>query len=117
MHTAIVIGVGLLVLAASLLVGRLLGGPGALPSAALVFLPVWLVAAGVNMAIFELMTSRSVKSWDTAPKGPFAARFAGAASIVIWVSVMFIARWIGFTKGYNYAIPEGLDLDLQFPGQ
>jgi len=50
-HTAIVIGVGLLVLAASLLVGRLLGGPGALPSAALVFLPVWLVAAGVNMAI------------------------------------------------------------------
>ena len=31
--------------------GRLLGGPGALPTAAVVFLPVWLVGAGVNMAI------------------------------------------------------------------
>ena len=51
MHTAIVIGVGLLVLAACLLVGRLAGGPGALSTAALVFLPVWLVGAGVNMAI------------------------------------------------------------------
>ncbi len=51
MHTAIVIGVGLLVLAACLLVGRLLGGPGALPIAALVFLPLWLLGAGVNMAI------------------------------------------------------------------
>jgi hypothetical protein len=50
-HTAIVIGVGLLLLAACLLVGRLLGGPGALPTAALVFLPVWLLGAGVNMAI------------------------------------------------------------------
>jgi len=50
-HTAIVIGVGLLVLAACLLVGRLLGGPGALPIAALVFLPLWLLGAGVNMAI------------------------------------------------------------------
>jgi hypothetical protein len=50
-HTAIVIGVGLVVLAACLLLGRLVGGPGALPTAALVFLPVWLVGAGVNMAI------------------------------------------------------------------
>jgi hypothetical protein len=45
-HTAIVIGLGLLLLGACLLVGRFLGGPGALPTAALVFLPVWLVGAG-----------------------------------------------------------------------
>jgi hypothetical protein len=73
-----------------------------------------LIVAGVNMAIFELGTSRSVSSWDKSSMGPVAARVAGVASIVIWVSVMFIARWIGFTKGYNYAIPEGVDLDFNF---
>ena len=70
-----------------------------------------LLVAGVNMAIFEFATSRSVASWDRAAKAPTAARFAGAASIVIWLGVLFIARWIGFTKGYNYAIPAGLDLN------
>lgn len=51
MHTAIVIGVGLVVLAACLVVGRAVGGPEALPTAALVFLPLWFVGAAVNMAI------------------------------------------------------------------
>jgi hypothetical protein len=46
-----VIVVGLVLLAGCLLVGRLLGGPPALPTAALIFLPLWLVGAGVNMAI------------------------------------------------------------------
>lgn len=46
-----VIVVGLVLLAGCLLVGRLLGGPGALPTAAVIFLPLWLVGAGVNMAI------------------------------------------------------------------
>ena len=76
-----------------------------------------LIVAGVNMAIFELGTSRSVASWDKATVGPVAARVAGVASILIWVSVMFIARWIGFTKGYNYAIPEGVELNFDFPAQ
>jgi len=50
-HTVIVIAIGLVVLAACLVVGRVVGGPGALPTAALVFLPVWLLGAAVNMAI------------------------------------------------------------------
>jgi hypothetical protein len=76
-----------------------------------------LIVAGVNMAIFEFGTSRSVASWDKATVGPVAARVAGVTSILIWVSVMFIARWIGFTKGYNYAIPEGVELNFDFPAQ
>ena len=51
MHTVIVIGIGLVVLAACLAVGWAVGGASALPTAALVFLPVWLVGAGLNMAI------------------------------------------------------------------
>jgi len=50
-HTAVVIGIGLAVLAACLVVGRAVGGSSALPTAALVFLPLWLLGAAVNMAI------------------------------------------------------------------
>ena len=76
-----------------------------------------LLAAGVNMAIFQLVTFRSVERWDKDKPPPGAARFAGAASIVIWVAVIFLARWIGFTKGYNFAVPDNVDLNFQFPGQ
>jgi hypothetical protein len=76
-----------------------------------------LLLAGVNMAVFELVTSRSVAQWDKNATPPRAARFAGAASILIWVSVLFLARWIGFTKGYNFAVPDNLDLNFQFPAQ
>ena len=76
-----------------------------------------LLLAGVNMAVFELVTRRGVAAWDKDVAAAPAARFAGAASIVIWVAVIVVARWIGFTKGYNYDIPADLDLNLQFPAQ
>jgi hypothetical protein len=50
-HTAIVIGIGLALLAACVFLGRLVGGPSALPTSVLVFLPLWLIGAGVNMAM------------------------------------------------------------------
>jgi len=51
MHTIIVlaIGFGLLVLCA--LIARLVGGPSGIAAGALVFLPLWLVGAGINMYI------------------------------------------------------------------
>jgi hypothetical protein len=51
MHTLIVIGVGFLLLAVCLALGGVAGGHAALPRAALVFIPLWLVGAAVNMAI------------------------------------------------------------------
>jgi hypothetical protein len=50
-HTAIVIGIGLALLAACVFLGRLVGGPPALTTSVLVFLPLWLIGAGVNMAM------------------------------------------------------------------
>src|SRR5215470_14248642 len=67
-----------------------------------------LLLAGANMAVFELVTRRSVAAWDKDVATAPGARFAGAASIVIWVAVIVVARWIGFTKGYNYDIPPDL---------
>jgi hypothetical protein len=54
MHTVKVIAGGFLLLAVCLLIGRLVGGPtpgASLASAARLFLPLWLVAAGLNMWI------------------------------------------------------------------
>lgn len=73
---------------------------------------VMLVLAGVNMAVFQLKTVRSVSSWDQSSRPPSAARMAGALSILIWVSVIFFGRIIGFTKGYDFTIPEDIDFDF-----
>jgi hypothetical protein len=54
MHTIKVIAGGFALLALCLSVGRLIGGPSqaaALATAAKVFVPIWLAAAGVNMWI------------------------------------------------------------------
>jgi hypothetical protein len=76
-----------------------------------------LLAAGVNLAVFQLITFRTVANWDKDKPPPGAARFAGAASIVIWVAVIFLARWIGFTKGYNFEVPDNVELNFEFPAQ
>jgi hypothetical protein len=70
-----------------------------------------LLAAGLNMAVFQLVTARGMTAWDrTAP--PRAARLAGALSIVLWAAVVLLGRWIGFTKGYDFTIPPGVELEL-----
>ena len=51
--------------------------------------------AGINMLYFQLVTFRSVQSWD-AGKPSTAARAAGLLSIVIWCSVIGFGRWVGF---------------------
>jgi hypothetical protein len=69
-----------------------------------------LLAAGINMAIFQLVTERGVSAWDKDRTAPAAARLAGLLSILLWVTVIALGRWIGFTKGYDFAIPQ----DVQF---
>jgi|ERR1700683_756620 hypothetical protein len=51
MHTVMVVGIGLVVLAVCLYLGYLLGAAPGLARAALVFLPLWLIGAGINMFI------------------------------------------------------------------
>jgi hypothetical protein len=59
---------------------------------------VFLVLAGINMLIFELVTVRTVKEWDTdATAIPLAARMAGFLSMMFWFAVVVCGRWIGFT--------------------
>ena len=51
MHTAIIIGIGLLVLGACLLGGQVFGGAAGLARAALWFLPLWLLGAAANLIV------------------------------------------------------------------
>ena len=70
-----------------------------------------LLLAGVNMALFEVGVGRNTAAWD---KGqvPGRARLAGALSLTLWIAVIFFARWIGFTKGYDFTIPDNVDLNF-----
>jgi hypothetical protein len=70
-----------------------------------------LLAAGLNMIVFQLVTYRGVGTWDDSLP-PRPARLAGLLSIVLWVTVIFLARWIGFTKGYNFETPT--DVNFEF---
>jgi hypothetical protein len=71
-----------------------------------------LLAAGLNMALFQLVTARGLADWDQGTSVPRAARLAGLLSVVLWASVVLLGRWIGFTKGYDFAIPP--DVELEF---
>jgi len=73
-----------------------------------------LLGAGVNMAVFELVTSRGVKSWDRDTRPPPAAVAAAVLSIVIWTSVVVLGRWVGFVPDYDFSIPEDVELEFVF---
>jgi hypothetical protein len=62
-----------------------------------------LVAAGINMLVFELITARSMPKWDDGSVSvPMAGRIAGFLSLFFWAGVIAAGRWIGFTL---YALP------------
>jgi uncharacterized membrane protein len=56
-----------------------------------------LLLAGANMAFFHLVTFTGVSAWDVGPGTPPAAKFAGAASLLLWIGVVACGRVIGFT--------------------
>ena len=71
-----------------------------------------LVLAGLNMLVFELTARRTIHHWDTAPSAPPAAKMVAALSLVIWISIIFMGRLIGFTTTRAAAIsapPAGVD--------
>src|SRR5690606_4677166 len=73
-----------------------------------------ILGAGINMAYFQTVTFKSVGASNTAARTPAAARIAGALSITLWTTVIFLGRWIGFTKGYDFSVPEGIDFDFGY---
>jgi len=56
-----------------------------------------ILAAAVNMAVFHLTVYRRIQEWDERSPAPVAARIAGATSLGLWLAVVFLGRWVGFT--------------------
>jgi hypothetical protein len=51
MHTVIVVAGGFVLLGLCAFVGHWLGGTGGMAAGALVFLPLWLIGAGINLYV------------------------------------------------------------------
>ena len=73
-----------------------------------------ILAAGLNMLVFETVIRRDVAAWDLGVRPPRAARIAGLLSILLWVVVIVLARWIGFTKGYDFVVPDDPNIKFDF---
>src|SRR5438552_39831 len=56
-----------------------------------------LVLAGINMLVFELTAGRTIHRWDKNASAPLAGKTAAVLSLVIWITIIFLGRWIGFT--------------------
>jgi len=56
-----------------------------------------IVAAGINMMIFEFITVKGVQKWNLDPTPPPPARLAGGISITVWVLVVCFGRLIAFS--------------------
>jgi hypothetical protein len=56
-----------------------------------------LVLAGVNVGVFELKARQTLQQWNDDAKAPFAGRMVATISLVLWIAIIFMGRWIGFT--------------------
>ena len=72
-----------------------------------------LLVAGLNMSVFQFTTLKTVARWDRHAPVPLGGRIAGGLSILTWTCVIIFGRLIGFTKGYDYSVPEDIDFDFQ----
>jgi hypothetical protein len=54
-----------------------------------------LVFAGANALLFHFGAYRQVDRWQKGAT-PFAAKFAGACSILLWFGIVAMGRWIAF---------------------
>lgn len=58
---------------------------------------ILLLLAGLNMALFHVVTMRGGRVNDGPGPLPGGARLAGFLSMSIWLAVIACGRWIGFT--------------------
>jgi len=76
---------------------------------------VLLALAGINMLIFEFTTGRTVHRWDKDAAAPLAGKTAAALSLLLWISIIFMGRWIGFTTSQpEVPIDPEINLDDLF---
>jgi hypothetical protein len=71
--------------------------PHYVADAPFVFKMIALLLVGINMAVFHLNAYRQIGQWNDTLPPPRAARLAGGISLALWIAVVFLGRWIGYT--------------------
>jgi hypothetical protein len=66
--------------------------------------------SAINTLAFELTVKRSVRSWDRNAAAPAAGRTVAALSLVLWIGVIFLGRWVGFSSA---SAPAPTDTDIK----
>lgn len=56
-----------------------------------------MFAAGLNMMVFHLGPYRTVNDWDVGRPAPALARVACGLSLILWILIVAMGRWIGFS--------------------
>lgn len=57
----------------------------------------FLVLAGLNAALFEVIYKPGMREWDDSPAAiPAGARLAGWCSLVCWAAVIAFGRWTAY---------------------
>ena len=82
MHTIIVLAIGFGLLGLCALAGYLLGGVSAIATAALIFLPLWLVGAGINMYMGVEQAGYSVA--EEVPMFLLVFAVPAVAALIVW---------------------------------
>jgi hypothetical protein len=70
-----------------------------------------LALAGLNVLIFNLTAARDLERWNDARAAPMAGKVVGVVSLVLWIGVICLGRWVGFTKTTDLTAPPP-DLDI-----
>jgi len=72
---------------------------------------VLLALAGVNMVIFELTSGRVVHRWNKDATAPLPGKTAAILSLLLWITIIFMGRWIGFTTTKSQ-VPQAPDVNF-----
>jgi hypothetical protein len=71
-----------------------------------------VVLAGLNMLAFQLTAGRTVARWNEGRAAPPAGRAVAVVSLVVWLAVIVLGRWVGFTSAQAVTPADsGVDMD------
>jgi len=57
---------------------------------------IMLLAAALNVVVFNLTLGRRLMQWDSLPVTPAGAKITGVLSLVLWISVVACGRGIAY---------------------
>ena len=70
-----------------------------------------LALAGINVLTFNITAGRSVHRWNAEKRAPRSGRLAAVFSLLLWIGVIVLGRWVGFTRGTDVTTPDSDILD------